>query len=197
MADKRRRARPPSIMDEQEADGFAKVLLSYADGLSGKAFRKFKRQNPLSTACLEDFYSAALEGIAYAANTYDPDSGVKPITYALPSILNALKREANKSLSIGFPVPRKHDNGHPEILTMDSMDYADIEESEEPPDSLRYDLAEAIGKLDEFSQKIIKMHYMECKSDPTIAEILGIGVGKVCRTRRKALKKLRWKLEDS
>lgn len=176
------------------------ILIEEHLGLAYKIASKFYKGNKYKS--IDELNSAALLGLVLAAKRFDESRGIKFSTFAVPTILGAIKsdfyRDKSKFIrktvngkqvieqvsvdSLNRIIPLKTDV---EFIDCCSSDF-DIDKEIE-----NIDLQIAISKLDELQRKIINMIYFEGKSQCEIARLLKTSQCTISRINKKALQILR------
>lgn len=151
----------------------------------------------------EDYYYAGLIGLINAANSYDPDKGMKFSTLATVCIRNQIlieirernsnKRKANfNTISLETVVGHSDKND----LTLGDLipDAFNMEEHVENKELLN-NVIEIINELTEDEKILIKYYILDEMTQADIAKKLGMCQGHISRKINKILTKIRVRVE--
>ncbi|AMN31738.1 sigma-70 family RNA polymerase sigma factor [Clostridium perfringens] len=172
-------------------------------GLAYKMASKFYKRNKDKT--IDEINSSALFGLVQAVNRFDENKGVKFSTFAVPTIVGAIKNDfyRDKSRFIRKTISGKQVT---ERIAIDSLNKAipaekDVEFIEFHKNDFdmnkeieNIDLKIAIDKLDKIQRKVITMIYFEGKTQNEVANLLGTSQVTVSRINKKALNLLKGSL---
>ncbi len=153
---------------------------------------------------LEDLTSIGTIGLIKAIHTYKTDKNIKLATYASRCIENEIlmyiRKSSNRRLEISMDEPLNTDWDGNELLLSDVLGtdedtvYKNIEANEDSKI-----IAEAISKLNDREQTIIKMRFgldgTEEKTQKEVADILGISQSYISRLEKKIIKRLKKEIE--
>lgn len=169
-------------------------------GLAYKTASEFHKRNGIRT--FDEINSAALLGLVQAVNRFDENKGVKFSTFAVPTIVGAIKNDfyRDKSRFIRKTIDRKQVI---EKISIDSLNRIiplkkDVEFVEWCSDNFDMDkelekinLRIALNHLNDLQKKVIKLIYFEDKSQSEVAKILKTSQPNISRINRGALEVLR------
>lgn len=168
--------------------------------LAYKIASKFYKGNKYKS--IDELNSAALLGVVLAAKRFDESRGISFSTFAVPTILGAIKSDFYRDKSRFI---RKTVNGKRVIeqVSVDSLNRiiplkTDVEfmewcgsDFDMDKEIENIDLKIAISKLDELQRKIINMLYFEGKTQNEVAELLGTTQVQISRIKSRAINSLR------
>ena len=150
----------------------------------------------------QELFQIGCIGLIKAADTFNPDKGVKFSTYASTCIHNQIRmsfrpeKKRKQTYSLDVVVV---DNGEDTPLTIQDLLPDPRNLFEEIDNSDLYEqLHEAVGELTDRQQTIIQARYLEdCPmKQKELCEILGLSQAQISRIERKALLKLRKLMES-
>lgn len=127
----------------------------------------------------EDLFSIGLIGVVKAANTFNPDKGVKFSAYATPIIRNEILQSFRKKRIIPtFSLDEPYDLGNGESVNFSEMIACSSRFEEEVVADMQ--LEKFFLSLSEREKKIITLRMLD-KTQKEIADICGISQGQVSR----------------
>ena len=153
---------------------------------------------------VEDLISIGAIGLIKGINTFDPDKNIKLATYASRCIENEilmyLRRNNKTKLEVSFDEPLNMDWDGNELLLSDILGgeedsvYRNMEHDED-----RQTILDAISKLDQREQKIIKLRFGiddgKERTQKDVADMLGISQSYRSRIEKKIITQLKTEIE--
>ena len=153
---------------------------------------------------IEDLISIGTIGLIKAINTYKTDKNIKLATYASRCIENEilmyLRKNGNTRSELSIDEPLNTDWDGNELLLSDILGgeedsvYRNMEHDED-----RQTILDAISKLDQREQKIIKLRFGiddgKERTQKDVADMLGISQSYISRIEKKIITQLKTEIE--
>ena len=153
---------------------------------------------------IEDLISIGTIGLIKAINTYKTDKNIKLATYASRCIENEIlmyiRKNGNTRSELSIDEPLNTDRDVNELLLSDILGgeedsvYRNMEHDED-----RQTILDAISKLDQREQKIIKLRFGiddgKERTQKDVADMLGISQSYISRIEKKIITQLKTEIE--